>query len=593
MGTPRPSESPADQPGPQTGQAQPGSPPVTMDPSAAVDHPLRILQASAAFSDVAATDLEGCRAEVRSIPAGTTLFEQGDRADVAYVVETGIVGLYTREDQPGPGRPFRKVVPGELMGEYGLLCDQPRSATAVALTDCSLLALERSLLNRLLDRRPAIQATLLRQIAAAASRGRSSDRHPLRSVALLDLQPGSAATAETITRLRRELTGDPGGTAAPIALAEPIDEDDCHRHLIALASGEGTGLLLLRDSAMLSARNRQLIDRLVTLEQAGHGQAQRADPDLAVLLWPQHTSRPLPGPASRLRSQGIPCLHIRADSPRETGRLARMVLRRPTMLVLGGGGARGFAHIGALAALEELGEPVIDGVLGVSVGALVGSLVAFDLRADQILEELERVIIRSRPYTLKLPTDALFSLENSRRALEAFFGSASLEDAWLPYQAFSTNLTSKQLHSWDQGSIPEAVIASMSVPGIFAPCVDAAGDLHVDGGILSNLPIRQARELTDGRVIAVSLDSPAEPGAAPGRPSLASTIINAMMCSSHAEGLADAALADVVLRPAISAYSFLEWKQFRRIHAAGYAEALAVFGAERSARAAQGSRAST
>jgi len=49
----------------------------------------------------------------------------------------------------------------------------------------------------------------------------------------------------------------------------------------------------------------------------------------------------------------------------------------------------------------------------------------------------------------------------------------------------------------------------------------------------------------------------------------------------------------VVLRPAISAYSFLEWKQFRRIHAAGYAEALAVFGAERSARAAQGSRAST
>jgi len=329
----------------------------------------------------------------------------------------------------------------------------------------------------------------------------------------------------------------------------------------------------------------------VTVGQAGHEPPPGVDPDLAVLIWPEGTPQPEPGAASRIRRLGIPCLHIRPARPVEIGRLARMLLRRPTVLVLGGGGARGFAHIGALAALEALGEPVIDMVLGVSVGALVGSLVAFDLPASQILSELERVIIRSRPYTLKLPTDALFSLENSRRALAAFFGAASIEDAWLPYRAYSTNLSSKRLHCWDEGSLPNAVIASMSVPGIFPPCLDAAGDLHVDGGILSNLPIRQARELTDGRVIAVSLDVPPQPGAMQGRPSLASTIINAMMCSSHADGEADAGLADVVLRPAISAYSFLEWKQYRRIHAAGYDEALAMLKGHGAGSAAQGSNA--
>ena len=532
------------------------------------------------------------------IKAGTTLFEQGDQADVAYVIEAGIVGLYDRdgeaEENPSPSasRPFRKVVPGDLMGEYGLLCDQPRSATAVALTDCSVLRLERPLLNRLLTRRPTIQTTLLRQIAAAASRGRSSDGTPLHSVALLDLQPGSAATQQTIALLRRELKRLLQVGEAPIELVEPSDEDDCQRRLIQQASVEGTGLLLLRDPALISARNRQLIDRLVTVGEAGHEPPLGIDPDLAVLVWPDGTSQPEPGTASRLRRLGIPCLHIRSGQPVEIGRLARMLLRRPTVLVLGGGGARGFAHIGALAALEELGEPVIDMVLGVSVGALVGRLVAFDLRASQILSELERVIIRSRPYTLKLPTDALFSLENSRRALAEFFGAASIEDAWLPYRAYSTNLSSKRLHCWDEGSIPAAVIASMSVPGIFAPCLDAAGDLHVDGGILSNLPIRQARELTDGRVIAVSLDVPAQQGATQDRPSLASTIINAMMCSSHADGEADAGLADVVLRPAISAYSFLEWKQYRQIHAAGYAEALAVLQGDGAGPAAQGSNAS-
>lgn len=100
--------------------------------NAAADHPYRILQGSAAFHGIEPADLDGCSAEVQTIPAGTTLFQQGDTADVADVVETGILGLYEQDENAETSRPFRKVVPGDLMGEYGLLCDQPRSAGSAA-----------------------------------------------------------------------------------------------------------------------------------------------------------------------------------------------------------------------------------------------------------------------------------------------------------------------------------------------------------------------------------------------------------------------------------------------------------------------------
>ncbi|MEB3165792.1 MAG: patatin-like phospholipase family protein [Cyanobacteriota bacterium] len=562
--------------------------PLCTDPGRA----LRILQTSRAFQSVEAADLEGFQPRIAEIPAGAVLFRQGDAADVAYVVEQGLLGLH---DQPEPkrgDRPFRRVVTGELVGEYGLLCDQPRSATAVALTACSVLLLERGLLERLLASRPQITSGLLRQIAGAASRGRGGNGGGVRSVAVLDLQPGSAGTAAAIAALSDELerlSGDAACEGLRIGIHRPTDEEDCQRQLIAIADGDAIGVLLLSDRQLLSPRNQALIDNLATLQ---NGPAPVADPPpagLAVHLWPADTHRARTAPGCSGPAAGGQPLHIRPGRPGEIARLARMLLGRATILVLGGGGARGFAHIGALAAMEELGGPAIDMVMGVSIGSLVASLVAFDCSAAQILSELERVIIRSRPYGLKLPTDALFSLENSRRALQEFFGDARIEDAWRPYRAYSTNLSRKRLHGWSSGSIPDAVIASMSVPGIFPPCRDGEGHLHVDGGILNNLPIREARRLSRGQVIAVSLDALPRDGAAADaatgkvtgevrRQSLATTIIDAMMCSSHAEGLRQAELADAMLCPEIQSYSFLGWSSYRAIHAAGHREAMRVLG---------------
>ncbi|CAK6690625.1 hypothetical protein BBFGKLBO_00856 [Synechococcus sp. CBW1107] len=234
-------------------------------------------------------------------------------------------------------------------------------------------------------------------------------------------------------------------------------------------------------------------------------------------------------------------------------------------------GARGLAPIGALAAMEEVGLDETDVVMGVSIGSLVASLLAFGLSSGEILSQLERVIIRSSPYNLTLPRDALFTLANPRREMELFFGPTRLQDCWLRLHCFSTNLSRNRLQAWCLGSIPTAVITSMSMPGSFPPVEDSRGDLHVDGGILNNLPIAAARGLSDGRVIAVSLDVDPDtadqdsPDRKRRRSSIARTIISAMMCTSHSQSRAQENLADLVLKPEIGAYPLLGWKSYREI----------------------------
>lgn len=522
-----------------------------------------------------------------SLREGEVLFQQGDPAEVSYVLIRGVLGLHT-----GPlstSTPFfRKVVSGELVGEYGPLCGEPRSASAVALTPVDYLQLNREQLLGLLQEHAILQARVLASMAEAASLGRDPRRAPLDAVLIHDASPGSALTRaaleQLITPLQRQARLSGHDQAARLERLQPGEEQRLHALLADATRSGALTVLFSDDPALLSRRNQLLIDRLLILCD---GQASAINlPEvvdenaLLVRLWPQGQRTPSSQPWATQRAFAQ-VLNLKPERPQHLERLARAALRRQNVLVLGGGGSRGFAHIGALRAMEELGLDDIDMVMGVSIGALVASLAAFDHPAEEIFANLERVIIRARPYGLTLPRDSLFTLRNSRRELQRFFGSTQIQDSWLSLRCFSANLSNKRLHGWDRGEIPSAVIASMSVPGIFPPVQDGQGQLHVDGGILNNLPVCEARRETDGRVIAISLGSLPQPG--PGvreRPSLGRTIIDSMLCASHAETQAQERLADVMLRPKIGHFPFLEWKRYREIHDAGYSHAHQVLSVE-------------
>jgi predicted acylesterase/phospholipase RssA len=176
-------------------------------------------------------------------------------------------------------------------------------------------------------------------------------------------------------------------------------------------------------------------------------------------------------------------------------------------VVLGGGGARGFAHLGVLRALAEAGVP-IDWVGGTSIGAVVAALAARRLAPDASL-----ALCRERFASLRDPTFPLVSLLAGRRIrdqLDLAFGAAAIEDLPLPYLCVSTNLSRATQTVHERGPLVRAIRASVSLPGILPP-VSLGTDLHVDGALVNNLPIDvMATKPEIGTVIAVDVSPEVE-----------------------------------------------------------------------------------
>lgn len=190
-------------------------------------------------------------------------------------------------------------------------------------------------------------------------------------------------------------------------------------------------------------------------------------------------------------------LHVDESRSSEWRRVGRTIAGRARGLVMGGGGARGFAHLGVFRALSELGVDV-DFFGGSSIGASMASGIA-DCRddwEDVVAERFANVL----DYTV--PMVALTSGRKIAEATEAEFGDREIEDLRLPYFCVSTNLTTADMFVHRRSSLTHAIRASCAIPGIMPP-VPHEGDLLVDGGIANNLPIDVMRGYTPtGEIIA-------------------------------------------------------------------------------------------
>jgi len=205
-------------------------------------------------------------------------------------------------------------------------------------------------------------------------------------------------------------------------------------------------------------------------------------------------------------------------------------------LVLSGGGARGAAHIGVLQVLEELRIPV-HAIAGTSMGALVGGIYASGVPADEMQRRVTSVdwddLFQDDPPRAGRPArrkqmderptwdftigyrDGEFRLPKGAIAgqkVQLFFADLAsnaeqvdrFDQLQIPFRAVATNLENGAMAVFDRGSLAEAMRASMSVPGLFAP-MEIDGKLYVDGGLVRNLPIDVARRMGVDAIIAVNL----------------------------------------------------------------------------------------
>jgi NTE family protein len=182
-------------------------------------------------------------------------------------------------------------------------------------------------------------------------------------------------------------------------------------------------------------------------------------------------------------------------------------LPRPKVaLVLGGGAARGFAHIGVIRALEREKVP-IDLIVGTSVGSLIGAIYAadqnsFDLEWTAFLLEKDSIF----DFGIMSAITGMGAAKGDK--LEEFVRTkvaiANIEDLKVPFAAVATDLNRGTRVVIDTGSVARAVRASSAIPGVFPP-VDHQARLLVDGGVVDNVPVTVARERGVDLVIAVDI----------------------------------------------------------------------------------------
>ena len=260
---------------------------------------------------------------------------------------------------------------------------------------------------------------------------------------------------------------------------------------------------------------------------------------------------------------GTPVLPPPAEAARKPVRIG---------LALGGGAARGFAHVGVIAVLEEAGlKPQL--VVGTSAGSLVAALYASGKTSAQLQQtalNMEEVAITD--WMLPIFGRGMFRGDALARYVNDLVANRTLENMAIPLGIVATDLNSGQAVLFQRGDTGTAVRASSAVPAVFLP-VKISGREYVDGGLVSPVPVRFARQMGADIVVAVDISSPPENNPAGDTLQILLQTFAIMGKSINQYELKD---ADVVVRPSLTGLKSADFSARQRAIDAGRAAMLAA-----------------
>ena len=534
-----------------------------------------------------------------ALRSGDTLFDFGEPSDSLYVLTSGSLGAFA----PGPDpKLIGQIVAGETVGELGLLTGRPRMATVRALRDSELLRLDRASFERLGREEPGALLAMSRlalERANAPPRERTTSAP--RTLALLpqcegvDVRAFAERFADALSTYGTCLVVDSAlGSGRDTQWFNDLETS--HRYVVYV--GEA-GRSAWRNLCLRQA------DALLFLADAGSSPAEWSEattglpttlprPEHLVLL---HPGKPRFGSARRWAKQFPRARLHHVRGPSDVQRVARLVIGRSIGLVLSGGGARGFAHLGVIKALREAGIQ-IDAVGGTSIGAIIGAGVAADWSTEEMIEVYRRAFVVSNPLSdYTLPLISMVSGRKVSRLLRESFGEREIEDLALPFFCVSANLSSGKATVHREGRLWQWLRASVAIPGVLPP-VFHGGQVYVDGGVINNLPVDIMQASHAPEVVAVDIggdyalrvdfeefDSPpwwrlagALFGVGRSRPNVLRILLRAGMVNAGAATLAARESAALLIQPPLAGVDLLDWRAFDRAMELGYQHAVRVIG---------------
>ncbi len=480
------------------------------------------------------------------LDSGQTLFHQGDPGDAMYIIIQGRV-RFVKDDGSGEARILGEAGTGETVGEFALLAQEGtpesrRTATAFATRSTDFIVISRKVFDDLICQYSDVLLNLTRQIVQRAiSRDKPvAVREHSMAIALLPLHAGQelddfadqfAAALTSLgstlllnSRRFEDLFGKAGVSATPLdhplsmVINVWLDERE-REHKYTLYQADP----ILDGSGRLPPWTRRCIedaDLIMLVGEAGADSSPgEIEKELAELRSRSRLELVLVHPSGSqvstvaskwlsLRDSGEHRVeahhHVRLGNLSDFRRLARRVSGKPIGLTLAGGGARGWAHVGVLRAMEEANIE-FDWVAGASMGSIVAAGCALDWSSERITELAAMFSDPKKLLDYTLPYASITSTRFITNLFQELFAGAYIEDTWRPFFCVSANLSegAERLHT--RGPLWKAVRASMAFPGIFAPVLEE-GAVLIDGGAANNLPIDHMRRMCpQGTVIGVNL----------------------------------------------------------------------------------------
>ena len=531
-----------------------------------------------------------------ALPGGAILDREGENDSALFLVVTGSLGVFV-EDGRGVRRMVSHVPAGETVGEMSLIAGSSgHSVQIVALRDTELLRISPAGFETLVARHPRVMMNITRFLVRRLQNvTRQADTARPRTFAIVPLQDG-LADASIAHRLADILHGM--GSRVAVLDVSASDQDaewfntfeQCHD--VVFYRGDAP------DSAWTQMCLRQA-DRIFLLA--------RADRPLPA--------RPLDLPGFKTRAAGLPELlllqpkdgplrlpehfssgsglfeshhHVREGHFKDIARVARFIAGRAVGLVLAGGGARGFAHIGIIKALMEAQVP-FDRLGGTSMGAIIAAGLAHEWGIEELTERMRAVFVDDNPLSdWTLPLIALLKGKKVSTKLREHFGDICIEELPRSFFAVSSNLTTGRIHVHRSGMLWRALRASVALPGILPPITER-GDLLVDGGVMNNLPVDVMRDAAPsaGPIIACDITGEidlkiGDPlyGEQPwwrllwhkmrGNPSLLSILMRSGTVGSEAQRRVVREQCDYLIEPPLPLIGLGDWKKFDQAIREGY-----------------------
>ena len=527
-----------------------------------------------------------------SLAGGWELFAQESRSQTLFFVLSG--RLVVVRSGKGGDEVVGYVRAGEPVGEMSLLSGEPHSASVYALRDTELLALPREDFDAMLDDSADFASALARSVLQRARHPRASFK---KSAPRVFAMIASSPSIDVESRARR--------IAAEIERyglkARLLTEDDADHVFVSFEAQENAHDIILlaariSDSSWYKFALRHA-DRLIVFAR------RDARPQRPFPLVPSDTS-----PARKFRlvdlvmiQEGAPAsstadwadamganriFHWRNDDC--LGRLARVIGGKSVGLVLSGGGARAYAHIGAIKALREKGVP-IDFACGASMGGIIAACLAMGWDDAEIEARINDAFVASNPLgDHVLPVVALTKGALVEERLQRHFGETLIEELDIPYFCVSSELTKGEARIHRMGLLRHALRASISLPGILPPVVDGEA-LLVDGAVINNFPTDMMTSVHRGVTIGIDVAQEGTIHAADFEDPLGffdwmrrhgmkspPPIVTLLMRAATAreEGTKKVHPADIMIAPRVPGVELRDWKKYEIAVEDGYKETM-------------------